>query len=176
VARRQPAVLVLAAADDAVDDRPGVASDLFMCPWTVDDRLVTVAADPTALKINAGLLAAFRNHVERFVPAFADRIYTSWELFWLSERLSKVKVPDVEHRTADVVLYGTASRGIKTYRSVLYLCSLGFGPQAMMLNRSLIEDALTARWTELHRDEAMQRIDRHERHIPLRGNVEGART
>lgn len=124
-----------------------------------------MASAPKDVKIRAGLLQAFENHTARFVPPYADRMLTSWELMDLAERLSKVKVPGFEPGEADVVLYGTAARGHKTYRALLYLCSLGFGPQAMMLARSLIEDALTARWTELHSDDAIERIVRHEKHM-----------
>jgi Family of unknown function (DUF5677) len=124
-----------------------------------------MGGDPRVEKINSALLAAFKTHVERFVPQFANRIYLSWELLGLAERLGQVRVQGFEPKTADVILYGTASRGMKTYRGSLYLCCLGFGPQAMILNRSLIEDALTARWAELHRDEALERLTRHEQHM-----------
>ena len=123
-----------------------------------------MSAIPAAVRVCGALLDTFRNHVARFVPPVADRLESCWELCAEGQRLSKVEIPDFRHETADVILWGTALRGLKTYRAVLYLCSLGYGPQAMMLNRSLIEDTLTARWAELHREEAMERIARHERH------------
>jgi hypothetical protein len=118
----------------------------------------------TAEGICAVLLDTFRNHLVPFVPLVADRLETSWQLLALGERLVKVEVADFQHETSDVILWGTAIRGTKTYNAVLYLCSLGYGPQATMLNRTLIEDALTARWTELNRDEAQELIERHEQH------------
>lgn len=119
---------------------------------------------PLAETMSAALIDAFVRTTPGFVAQFAERFGSCWGLYVLGEELQKVDVDDVVHEEADVVLWGTAARGTKTYRAVLYLCSLGHGPQATMLNRSLFEDALTARWTELNREEAMSRIDAQEKH------------
>ncbi len=114
--------------------------------------------------VTSVLLEAYGRSVPRFVTQFPDQFSSCWELYARGDELQKVEREDFEYEDADIVLWGTAARGTKTYRAVLFLCSLGHGPQATMLNRSLFEDALTARWAELNRAEAIRRIDAQEKH------------
>lgn len=109
--------------------------------------------------------ATLNEHLLRFVPPFAERFRSSWELFAMSERLIHEQSRDamVTPRHGDSLLFGITGRAIKTYRSSLHLCALGHGPQAVMLNRSLIEGALIGNWISANVDEAFERLALHER-------------
>ena len=103
----------------------------------------------------------------RFVPAFADRFQSSWDLFGLSKTLVAQQHEDKNAggpQDGDSLIWGTGTRSIKTYRGLLYLAALGHGPQAVMLARSLIEDTITTHWISENRQEAVRLIDLHERH------------
>lgn len=98
---------------------------------------------------------------------YGDRFESSWDLYALSERLLKAQQDDEStsrYENGDVLIWGIGTRSIKTYRAALYVAGLGHGPQAIILCRSLIEDALTATWATANRDEALRLMDLHERH------------
>jgi hypothetical protein len=100
---------------------------------------------------------------ENFIEAHASDLDRCLELFSLAERSEPLEVS----READEILYRIAARGTKTFRAVLHLCTLGHGEQATMLNRSLFEDLLTAYWVDLNPDEAVGRLQKHERHTTM---------
>jgi len=56
------------------------------------------------------------------------------------------------------------SRSLNTYWSATELARMGFGPQAVMLNRSLFEDMIDAHWITVEPTLAVQRIDEHQLH------------
>jgi hypothetical protein len=83
-----------------------------------------MASAPDDVKIRARLLKAFENHTARFVPPFADRLFTSWELFALGEHLSQVRLPfydsgESEDDIAGALLVGLWAYG-NLYRVILY--------------------------------------------------------
>ena len=73
----------------------------------------------------------------------------------------------IESDTIDVIVAGEASKATKTYRAGLMLASGGFGPQAMMLGRSLFEAVLVSHWVVGHADEALQLFNQHDAYIHL---------
>jgi Family of unknown function (DUF5677) len=100
---------------------------------------------------------------ENFIETHASDLRRCFELFSLAERSESLEVS----READEILYRIAARATKTFRAALHLCILGHGEQATMLNRSLFEDLLTAHWVDLNPDEAVERLQKHERHTAM---------
>ena len=49
-------------------------------------------------------------------------------------------------RTEDALLAALLSRSSNTFWAAIELCQIGFGEQALMLNRSLFEDMVDAHW------------------------------
>lgn len=64
-------------------------------------------------------------------------------------------------RGADRIIIFEAARATKTFDAVIRLCSLGYGEQAVMLNRSLFEGMAIAHWTSANRREAAWLFRRH---------------
>jgi hypothetical protein len=58
-------------------------------------------------------------------------------------------------RGADRIIISEAARATKTFDAVIRLCALGFGEQAVMLNRSLFEGMVVAHWVSANRREAV---------------------
>jgi hypothetical protein len=52
----------------------------------------------------------------------------------------------------------------------MQLCRGGYGEHADMLNRSLFEDMVAAHWISLHREEAVQKIEKHHQHSRILWN------
>jgi hypothetical protein len=98
-----------------------------------------------------------------FIDAHATNLGRCIELFSIAEHSDPLDVT----READEILYRIAARATKTFRAVMHLCVLGHGEQATMLNRSLFEDLLTAHWVDLNPDEAVERLEKHERHASI---------
>jgi Family of unknown function (DUF5677) len=71
--------------------------------------------------------------------------------------------------TVPNVVFGTFTRGTKTYRAALLLADRGYGEQAGMLNRSLFEHAVVAWWLLLQEDDevVMERIRAHREHAQV---------
>jgi uncharacterized protein DUF5677 len=66
-------------------------------------------------------------------------------------------------RGADRIIVYEAARATKTFDAVIRLCALGFGEQAVMLNRSLFEGMAVAHWVSENRREAVGLFTRHAR-------------
>jgi Family of unknown function (DUF5677) len=64
-------------------------------------------------------------------------------------------------RGADRIVLAEAARGTKTFGAVIRLCEVGFGEQALMLDRSLFEGMAVAHWIAAHRREAAKLFTRH---------------
>lgn len=62
------------------------------------------------------------------------------------------------------LLLAIFARSTLTYRAIMHLCRGGYGQQADMLNRSLFEDMAAAHWVSLHREEAIERLEKHHQH------------
>lgn len=62
------------------------------------------------------------------------------------------------------LLLAIFARSTLTYRAIMQLCRGGYGEQADMLNRSLFEDMASAHWVSLHRDDAIERMEKHHQH------------
>jgi hypothetical protein len=62
------------------------------------------------------------------------------------------------------LLLAIFARSTLTYRAIMHLCRGGYGEQADMLNRSLFEDMAAAHWVSLHREEAIERLEKHHQH------------
>jgi hypothetical protein len=64
---------------------------------------------------------------------------------------------------ADLILVSIFARSARTYEAIVRcLGERGFGEQGLMLNRSLFEDMIDARWVSLNRDLAVQRLHQHD--------------
>jgi hypothetical protein len=70
-------------------------------------------------------------------------------------------------RGADRIIVFEAARGTKTFNAIIRLCRLGFGEQAVMLNRSLFEGMVVAHWVPENRREAVRLFTRHARYSGL---------
>lgn len=106
-------------------------------------------------------------HVARFVPPYADRFTSCWELFAISESLVQ-RQHDANLATVkegDYLVWGAAASSIKTYKAALLLAALGHGTQAVMLDRSLIENALVIHWADRNRAEALRLMALHARNV-----------
>jgi hypothetical protein len=67
--------------------------------------------------------------------------------------------------TANVLINVFFARSARTYQAVVeHLGNHGFGEQGAMLNRSLYEDMVDARWVSLHPGEADERLRQHHRY------------
>lgn len=66
-------------------------------------------------------------------------------------------------RGADRIIVFEAARATKTLDAVIRLCALGYGEQAVMLNRSLFEGMAVAHWVSANRREAVGLFTRHAR-------------
>jgi hypothetical protein len=66
-------------------------------------------------------------------------------------------------RGADRIIVFEAARATKTFDAVIRLAALGFGEQAVMLNRSLFEGMVVAHWVSENRREAVGLFTRHAR-------------
>jgi hypothetical protein len=64
-------------------------------------------------------------------------------------------------RGADRIIIFEAARATKTLDAVIRLCELGYGEQAVMLNRSLFEGMVVAHWVSANRREAAWLFRRH---------------
>lgn len=75
---------------------------------------------------------------------------------------------------ADAVIQSIFARSTRTYEAVVeQLGNRGFAEQGAMLNRSLFEDMVDARWVSLNPDLAVERLRQHERYSQaLRLDVE----
>jgi hypothetical protein len=118
---------------------------------------------PLGVSAPATSLKAMTSRPETFVEAHALDFGRCVELFSLASRSEPLDVS----READQILYRMAARATKTFRAVLHLCILGHGEQATMLNRSLFEDVFTAHWVDRNPDEAVGRLQKHERHTAM---------
>jgi hypothetical protein len=117
-------------------------------------------------RLATSLAPILSRHLLQFMVPCGDRFESCWQLYALSEQLldRQKDDPASTYENGDILIWGTGTRAIKTFRGSLYLAGLGHGPQAVMLCRSLIEDALTAKWADENRDEALRLIGLHERH------------
>jgi hypothetical protein len=69
------------------------------------------------------------------------------------------------HHTADVIAYVLFARSTRTYEGVVkHLGQRGFAEQGAMLNRSLFEDMVDARWVALNPEIAVERLRQHHRY------------
>ena len=75
---------------------------------------------------------------------------------------------------ADALIHSIFARSTRTYEAVVeHLGNRGFAEQGAMLNRSLFEDMVDARWVSLNPDLAVERLRQHERYSQaLRLDVE----
>lgn len=75
---------------------------------------------------------------------------------------------------ADALIQSIFARSTRTYEAVVeHLGNRGFAEQGAMLNRSLFEDMVDARWVSLNPDLAVERLRQHERYSQwLRLDVE----
>lgn len=64
-------------------------------------------------------------------------------------------------RGADRIIIFEAARATKSFDAVIRLCELGYGEQAVMLNRSLFEGMAVAHWASTNRREAAWLFRRH---------------
>jgi hypothetical protein len=62
------------------------------------------------------------------------------------------------------LLLAIFARSTLTYRAIMHLRQGGYGEQADMLNRSLFEDMAAEHWVSLHREEAIERLEKHHQH------------
>lgn len=65
---------------------------------------------------------------------------------------------------ADGIVLAEGARALKTYRAVIHLCTLGYGEQASMLNRSLFEGMAVAHWAHSEPEDAVERFEAHFEH------------
>jgi hypothetical protein len=70
-------------------------------------------------------------------------------------------------RGADRIILFEAARATKTFDAIIRLCELGFGEQAVMLNRPLFEGMVVAHWVPDHRREAVGLFTRFARYSAL---------
>ena len=68
-------------------------------------------------------------------------------------------------RGADRIIVAEAARATKTFDAVIRLCALGYGEQAVMLNRSLFEGMAVGHWVSANRREAVGLFTRHARFV-----------
>jgi hypothetical protein len=67
-------------------------------------------------------------------------------------------------RTEDALLAALLSRSSNTFWAAIELCQIGFGEQALMLNRSLFEDMVDAHWVTVDPTTAKARYTEHLEH------------
>lgn len=67
-------------------------------------------------------------------------------------------------RTEDALLAALLSRSSNTFWAAIELCQIGFGEQALMLNRSLFEDMVDAHWVTVDPATAKARYAEHLEH------------
>lgn len=66
--------------------------------------------------------------------------------------------------TADLLIQAIFARSTRTYTAIVeHLGNRGFAEQGAMLNRSLFEDMVDARWISLNPNLAVERLRQHER-------------
>jgi hypothetical protein len=66
------------------------------------------------------------------------------------------------------ILLSLFARSTRTYEAVVrWLAEHGFGEQGLMLDRSLFEDMMDARWISLNPDLAVERLAQHDRYSQL---------
>jgi hypothetical protein len=65
----------------------------------------------------------------------------------------------------DLLIQTISARSTRTYEGVVeHLGNRGFAEQGAMLNRSLFEDMVDARWVSLNPDLAVERLRKHDRY------------
>jgi hypothetical protein len=67
-------------------------------------------------------------------------------------------------RTEDALLAALMSRSSNTFWAAVELCQIGFGEQALMLNRSLFDDMVDAHWVTVDPTTAKARYAEHLEH------------
>lgn len=66
------------------------------------------------------------------------------------------------------ILVSLFARSTRTYEAVVrWLAERGFGEQGLMLDRSLFEDMMDARWIALNPDLAVERLAQHDKYSQL---------
>jgi hypothetical protein len=97
------------------------------------------------------------------------------QLFDACDRLEKVIVdsfPNGERfgpKEPLLVTWSLVMRSLKTFDALLILADLGYGPQATMLARTLIEDAVTAWWCSLQPGQTLgELLGQHEKSVASR--------
>ena len=114
---------------------------------------------------------AARPHVE---ADFGPRLDVCREL--LAESRDRIEpwsgrpLATAPHVTADDLVGAELARSTTTYSAAIELCSMGFGVQAAMLNRSLFEGMAIAHWVHANESEATDvflRAHQFERHLTV---------
>lgn len=67
----------------------------------------------------------------------------------------------------DGIVAALFARSTNTYWSAIELAGMGFGEQALMLNRSLFEDMVDAHWVTVEPDLARERFEQHFRYSQM---------
>lgn len=117
------------------------------------------SAGPPALQERLSATDDFRN-----LFAACDRL----ELFVLEgfKAVAGEYFPPLDPRFQTWVL---TFRCVKSFDAALNLSDLGYGPQAMILARTMIEDVVTALWCRSQPGERLlELLDRHERSVAAR--------
>lgn len=101
----------------------------------------------------------------QFDPLEAERVFdTEFRACHDLLALAWDRKPSGPSEAFQYLLLAIFARSTLTYRAIIQLCRGGYGEQADMLNRSLFEDMAAAHWVSLHRDEAIERLERHHQH------------
>jgi hypothetical protein len=89
---------------------------------------------------------------------------------WLQFILTSVKPwpgRPLDEERGDQILVALLARSTNTFWVSIELARIGFGEQAIMLNRSLFEDMVDAHWVTLEPELARDRFEQHFRHSQM---------
>ena len=70
-------------------------------------------------------------------------------------------------RRHEQLLVALFSRSLRTYSGAVELARIGYGPQAVMLNRSLFEDMIDAHWITVEPELSVRLAEDHHQHIRM---------